>query len=105
VARVTARGAPNALGAPVGVSYAWVDSGPSGWRIRLVPDDSGAAVVEIPVHRTTEIHAESEPPYARVRADSFANLRCGRWCCSLLTFGVAPARLNTLFASPPPPRG
>lgn len=100
IGRADARGVVGRLGAPLGVSYIWVDSMAGDWRWLWISGGRVAGPPQ-PMVRGTMRFARNSQSGMKAAIDSFPNGRCGSRCCLWLAASIVreqPEYLARLFA-------
>lgn len=100
IGRADARGVVGRLGAPLGVSYIWVDSVAGAWRWLWISDGRVAGPPQSMVRGTTRFDSKSRSGM-KAALDSFPNGRCGSRCCLWINALIAreqPEYVARLFA-------
>lgn len=100
IGRADARGVIGRLGAPLGVSYIWVDSVTGAWRWLWISGGRVAGPPQSMVRGTLQFDIKSRSGM-KAAFDSFPNGRCGSRCCLWMNAAIVrdqPEYLARLFA-------
>lgn len=100
IGRADAHGVVGRLGAPLGVSYIWVDSVAGAWRWLWISGGRIAGPPQSMVRGTLQFDRKSRSGM-KAAFDSFPNGRCGSRCCLWFDASIAreqPEYLARLFA-------